>query len=324
MPRKTSEQTKPKPLTPSETEEPRRFTPASYRSRRKRRKAEKGISRTPVTNSFVIFGRAIKMLRNHWEVFGGIVLVYAIINIVLVGGISGSAELQQMKDSIGSVFTGQANALNTGLTLFGFLVVSGTGVASGVASAYQTLLLVIISLSIVWALRQLYAGNKIRIRDAFYNSSYPLVQLLLVLLMVTVHLVPAVFGTFLVTTLALGDILTVGWQQALAAFVGFLFIVWSAYLLCASLFAAYIVTLPDMTPLKALRSAKDIVRYRRAMVLRKLLFLPFALLIVSAIIMVPLAILYTPAATAVFFVLTILGVPMIHSYMYSLYRELIK
>lgn len=264
------------------------------------------------------------MLRNHWEVFGGIVLIYAILNIVLVGGISGSGELQQMKDNIGSVFTGQANAFNTGLTLFGFLVVSGTGVASGVASAYQTLVLIIISLAIVWALRQLYAGNKIRIRDAFYNSSYPLVQLLLVLLMVTVHLLPAAIGTFLIGTLVLGGILTVGWQQAAITFVGLMFLLWSAYLLCASLFATYIVTLPDMTPLKALRSAKSIVQYRRAMVLRRLLFLPVTLLLAAAIVMVPLAILYTPAATAVFFVLTILSVPIIHSYMYSLYRELIK
>ncbi len=302
----------------------RRFTTASYRSRRKRRQAERVIARTKVTNSFILFGRALKMLRNHWEIFGGIVLIYTIINIVLVGGFSGSADLQQTKDSLADVFTGQFSKLSAGLSLFGFLVASGTGVASGVASAYQTILVVIVSLAIVWALRQLYANNKIRIRDTFYNATYPLVQVLLVLLMITVHLLPAVFGVFLFNILVLQGILTVTWQQAIVDGVAIAGLTWTIYLLTASLIAAYIVTLPEMTPIRALRSAKDIVRYRRAMVFRKLLFLPVVLLVISAIIMVPLTVIYTPAATIVFFLLTSLAIPVVHSYMYSLYRELIS
>ncbi len=39
----------------------------------------------------------------------------------------------------------------------------------------------------------------------------------------------------------------------------------------SSLFALYIVTLPDMTPMKALRSARELARYRRWTVLRKIL-----------------------------------------------------
>jgi hypothetical protein len=203
------------------------------------------------------------------------------------------------------------------------MLVSGTGVATGTASAYQTLLFLLVSLAVVWALRQLYAGNKIRIRDAFYNSTYPFVQVLLVLLMLSIHLIPALAGAFLFSTLVLGGILTVGWQQALMSGASFLLVAWSAYLVCHSLFAAYIVTLPDMTPLKALRSAKDIVRYRRGMILRKLLFLPLALLVLAGLVLVPLAALATTAAAIVFFVLSMVALLVVHSYMYSLYRELI-
>jgi hypothetical protein len=304
--------------------EPRRFTPASFKSRRRRRKAERKLARTKLPSSFKLFSQSIKMLTNHWEVFGGILLIYMFLNMILVGGFTGAEELQQLKDELGYVLTGQFGELGTGLTLFGFLITSGTSVASGVAGAYQTILLVLVSLAIVWALRQQYAGNKIRIRDAFYNSSYPLVQLLLVLLMLSLHLIPVIIGTFLFSTLVLGEILTVGWQQALTSGVSLLLATWSAYLLCHSLFAAYIVTLPDMTPLKALRSAKDIVQYRRGMVLRKVLFLPVALLFVGALILVPLAALFTTAAAAVYFVLSMMAVLVVHSYMYSLYRELIQ
>jgi hypothetical protein len=316
--------TKTDPKTTAKSTNVRRFTPASYGSRFKRRRAERNVARTKTPNSFIIFGRSVKMLRNHWEVFGGIALIYIILNTILVGGLLGSNELQQQKESLADFFTGQFSKLGTGLTLFSFLVTSNSGLAGGISGTFQTVLLLLTSLAVVWSLRQFYAGNSIRIRDAFYDSTYPLVQLILVLLAIIVQLLPAAAGIFLFKTLVMQNVLITGWQQAIASLICFLLVFWTIYLLCASLFAAYIITLPGMTPLQAFRSAKDIVQYRRAVVLRKLLVLPLILLLVSGLIMVPLTILYTPAAPAVFFVLSALALPVTHSYMYGLYRELIQ
>lgn len=302
----------------------RRFTPASYRSRRKRRGAEKYVARTKVANVFVLFGRSLKILRDHWEVFGGIVLIYIILNVVLVGGAIGGSELQSQKESLADYFTGEFSKLGTGLTLFSFLLTSSVTISNSPAGAFQTFLFIFVSLAIVWALRQFYAGNQVRIRDTFYNSTYPFVQLLAVLGVVIVQIAPAGIGAFLFRALVLQGILIGSWQQAIATLICLFLVVWTIYMLCASLFAAYIVTLPDMTPLKALRAAKDIVQYRRAMVMRKILFLPLAMVVISGLIIIPLTITLAPVATVVFFVLGALSLPLTHSYMYVLYRDLIQ
>jgi hypothetical protein len=98
----------------------------------------------------------------------------------------------------------------------------------------------------------------------------------------------------------------------------------SFYMIIASVFALYVAALPDMTPVKALRSAGDMVRNRRWTVLRKILFLPLIVFTFSLIVMLPIILISTSVAVWVFFALTMVGLPVIHAYMYTLYRELLK
>jgi len=97
----------------------------------------------------------------------------------------------------------------------------------------------------------------------------------------------------------------------------------SLYMLSSSLFALYIVTLPDMTPMKALRSARELVRNRRWIVLRKIIFLPLALLVLGGLVVIPVILIWAPAAQWIFFIGTMVALAITHSYMYSLYRELL-
>jgi hypothetical protein len=97
----------------------------------------------------------------------------------------------------------------------------------------------------------------------------------------------------------------------------------SLYMLSSSIFALYIVCLPEMTPLKALRSARALVATRRFTVMRKILAMPLLLLLVSAGIVIPLILYATPVAPWVLSILTIVLLPLIHSYMYRLYRALL-
>ena len=79
-----------------------------------------------------------------------------------------------------------------------------------------------------------------------------------------------------------------------------------------------------MTPIKALRSAKELVKGRRWLVLRKVLCLPIILITVAGIIMLPIIIIITPLAQYIFFILTMISLTAIHAYLYTLYRELIN
>lgn len=271
-----------------------------------------------------LYVQAFKLPARHWEIFGGILLIYSLINLLLIGGVTAGGDLSDARENVSGAFSGQFGELTAGLALFGFLITnSASNAASGLASAYQMVVLLLTGLAIIWSLRQVYAGKKIRLRDAFYSSMYPLVQQLLVILVIALQLLPATIGGFLMTTLVGGGIVQTDIEVYVVTAIFFVLVSISAYLLCSSLFALYIVTLPDMTPLRALRSSRDIVRHRRGIVLRKLLFLPFAMMLTAAVIMVPLALWVTPVAVGVFFVLTVLAVLIFHSYMYALYRELI-
>ena len=303
----------------------RRFTPMSYRSRRKRLKAERQETRrVPVPSAFKLFMNSMRLLAGHWEVFGGLLAIFAILNLLLVGGLTGASELQGAKDNLDNTANGPFSKLSTGLNLFTFLVASGTGTtAAGVANAYQILALIVISLAIIWACRQLYAGKAVRVRDGFYQGMSPLITSILVLLVASLQLLPMLLGLFLYDSLISGGVLTVAWEQAIIALVSVGLIALSIYWVLATVFALYIVTLPGMTPLAAISSARSIVRFRRGLILRKLLFLLIALVVPAAIILVPVSIYVTIAAVPVYFMLTVVAIGVIHAYLYNLYRALI-
>ena len=280
--------------------------------------------REPMKSGYRIFLQALNVLKDHWKLFAGILVIYLILTAILVGGLSGSSDLPTLKSSLNQVFTGHLAQLSTGLTLFTVLVGSiGSGGTTAVAGAYQTILLLVISLIIIWALRQVYAKHEISVRDAYYKGPTPLFPFVIVLLAIGVQLVPIVLGAAVYSLVVGGGIAITFIEKALAGLVFLSLGVTSIYMICSSIFALYIVTLPDMTPMKALRSARELVKFRRWIVLRKILYLPLALLVVGAFIMIPISLYVTPIATAVFFALTILGVAVIHSYLYALYRELL-
>lgn len=275
-------------------------------------------------SSFKLFAQACRLPARHWEIFGGIMLLFTILNVIMIGGFSQADDLQNLKAALNDVFSGNLGKLATGFTLFGSLIGDGTGTAAnGAAQAYQSMLLVVFSLALIWALRQVYAEQSIRIRDAFYQGMQPLIPFVLVLLAIGLRMLPATFGGFIYGALIVSGVLRNNIEFLFGGLIVFILLAWTIYMLCSALFAAYIVTLPEMTPLQALRSSKAIVRFRRGSVLRKLLFLPLALFLAAAFIMVPVSLLLTPIAAVVFFFLVVIGVLVSHSYMYALYRELI-
>ncbi len=97
----------------------------------------------------------------------------------------------------------------------------------------------------------------------------------------------------------------------------------SVYWLCSSLFASYIVTLPNTSPMVALRSARKLVKYRRWTIIRRLLFLPFVLMIFLLVVFLPLVFFAPVLAEVAFLVVSLACLFVAHAYMFVLYRELL-
>src|SRR5262249_43899360 len=137
-----------------------------------------------------------------------------------------------------------------------------------------------------------------------------------------IQLMPMIFGGAAYNAVIKGGITKGPLQTSVGLIIFLALMSLSLYWITSSVMALYGATHPDTTPLQALRSARDLVRFRRVEILRKLLFLPIALIVIGVIILMPVATYATSIATLILFGVTTVSLALVHSYMYSLYREL--
>lgn len=270
--------------------------------------------------------QTLQLLWGYRSAFAKIALVYGLISFVLVQGLSASGGVGDLKDALSDSFQGAFGTFATGIGVYSILVGSAGTATTGQGSVYQFFIVIIASLATIWALRQALVETKpdISAKAAYYNGMYPLVPFMLVVMVIGLQLIPLLVGSTLFSTvIGQGVAVTageqVGWAVLYALLAG-----WTIYMLGASLFALYVVTLPGMTPLKALRSARDLVKGRRWTMLRKIISLPLVLLVVAAVVMVPVIILLAPVAQVVFLIVSSLSLVIVHAYMYILYREALR
>lgn len=275
-----------------------------------------------LTSGYGIFKACLKHLWAHKKLFAGITLVYLLLSLIFVRGFTFTGDLTAAKEALAEVLEGTSGQLAASFTILGLLAGTNSP-ANELASTYQAAVIAIVSLSLIWALRQTHAKERVTTKDAFYKAMYPLVPFILVILVISLQLAPILIGAFLYGAAVGGGVAITATEQLLFLILVFLMAIWSLYMISSSIFALYVVTLPEMTPIRALRSAKGLVQFRRWTVMRKILFLPFIICVVGIIIMLPVILLLTPAAEVIFLLLTALVLPVIHSYVYSLYRELL-
>ena len=308
-------------VKPKSANNPRRLKQPKYKSLRLQKRIN---HQAQLPSVYKITKQAVRTVWAHKKLFAELTVIYGLLNLLLVQGIGGSTDTVGLKQSLDQVFSGQFGALGSSLSVFAVLVGSAGNATSQTAGAYQFFLALIVSLAIVWSLRQTTAGITPLIRDAFYRGMYPLIPFLLVLIVIGLQLVPLLIGSTLYSLVINNAIAVVFIEKFLWALLFGLLALLTLYMLSSSLFALYIVTLPDMTPMKALRSARELVRYRRWTVLRKIMCLPIILLVAAAIVMLPIIIWLTSSASWTFFILTMSSLLAIHTYMYTLYRELLN
>jgi hypothetical protein len=265
-----------------------------------------------------------KILWQNKKLFSLVILIYGVLYIVLVEGFSSPVSASTIKSATSSLSSGHFSSLFSGVGVFAYLLGSSSSSNQSGSSAYQVVIIIIASLAIIWCLRRLHNGEKIRARDAYYKGLYAFAPYVLVLLFIGLELLPLVFGLGLYSLLIQGGIAVSVIEKIIALIIAIGLSGLTCYLLSSSIMALYIVTLVDMTPLKALRSAKGLVKGQRLLVFRKLIFLPITILIVGAIIMLPFILIIPSIAAWLFLILTMIALAYVHSYCYSLYRGLIN
>lgn len=280
-------------------------------------------AREPLPKARHMLVELTKLLTKNWKPFLGIAAIYGVLNLLLVRGLSDPTSLTEFKGLLNGLFTGTLGHLQSALTSFAILLTTSNSNVTESSGVYQSLLLLIASLAIIYALRQVYAGHAIRVRDGYYQGMYPLVPYVVLLVVMSIQLLPAVIGAYLYGVAVSNGIAAGIVEQICFGAVFALLALWSLRMITATIFALYIVTLPDMTPMLALRSAKDLVYKRRLLIWRKLLLLPVVLLLAVVLIELPLILFLTPLAYWVFFAFSTASVVFFHGYIYVLYRKLL-
>ncbi len=268
-------------------------------------------------------GALVVLWRQRWTIIL-ILISYGIVNFAIAQGFSSGLSVTSAKTQLDSLFHGHLSGLSGNLSVYALMLGSFGGSSTGGGGfGYSMLLAIIASLAIIWVLRNSSNNVGASVKDAFYKGVYPLIPFVAILLIIGLELLPMILGISIYVT-AINDVIAVtALEKLLFTVIAIAMSLPTIYWLSSSIIALYIVTLPDMTPFKALRSARDLVRKRRFLILPRLAFLPIALFILSALIVLPFIAWAAPAAPWVFFFASLLMLSLTHSYLYNLYRELL-
>lgn len=269
----------------------------------------------------------LRMLWQYRLFFLLLVVVYLGLDLLLVRSVA-AFDVATLKAGLSSSLAHGSGAAVGGLSVFSSLFsAAASGASADATGAYHFFLVLLMSLVVIWSLRQIFTAASLQtslsIRSAFYESTTQLVPFLLIVLLMGLQFLPLLIVLQLYNFIVGGGIANSAGQQIIFLVVLLATMAVTLVWMTRTVMTLYIVTLSGMRPMQAYRSAKDLVRGRRLSLMRKLLFLPLALFVLAAIIMVPCIIIWAPLAQWLFFVLTGFGFVLMHAYLYMVYRELL-
>lgn len=278
----------------------------------------------PIPSSLQIFKYACRHIWQNKKLFAGIIIIYAVLYILLVKGLANNFQLAETRKSIEASLDSNIGSLTLGAALLGSLLGTANTASTAAASVYQVILFIILSLALIWSLRQTYESPKpIKTRQAYYQGMYPLVPYILVWLVILLQLLPALIGISVYNLVSANGIAVGTFENILWVALVFLLVGASIFLTSSSIFATYVVALPNIAPMQALKKARKIVKFRRFAIIRKLLFLPLVLIVFTIALFLPMVLYATFLAEVVFLIYTMAVILFSHAYVYNLYRKLI-
>lgn len=302
-----------------QTKTPRVKKQKEYKSFKLSKKIRHG-SNKRLPGIFKLVKLSLVPIKKNKKLFYGLIFLQFLISIIFVIGIDSIYNFLTVKSDIQAVFGDVGGKYAQSIALLSYVIGLGT---DSFGSNLQFFITLIFSLAIIWSIRQVTAGENVRVKQAFYEGMYPMIPLLIVIFIIGLQLIPLTIGNFLISAVISGGIAITFIEQSLWWVLFGLLALLSIYMVLSSIFALYIVTLPGMTPLKALRSARGLVQHRRISVALRLLGLPAVGLLFYVVVLIPLILIIPILVVPMFALLGSFGLFFAHSYVYNLYRELL-
>lgn len=292
-----------------------------------------------LTGNIAFTKKVLNIIWKNKNLFIFLVLFYALANLLIVGLASQDtyntlrSVVDQTSGNSLSGFWGEVGKSGLMLTT----AISG-GLSSGLSDiqqVYAGILILITWLTTIWLLRNVMAGQKVKLRDGLYNSGAPLLPTFSISLLALIQLLPIALAIMSYVAASTTGLLAGGIEAMLFWVVAFLLTVLSLYWLTGTLFALIIVTLPGMYPMRAVKSANNLVYGRRLAVMYKIFWGLFITAIFWALIMIPTMMFENwlktiwqfleniPTIPILLLALTSITVVWLSSYVYIFYREVV-
>jgi hypothetical protein len=290
-------------------------------------KAEVPAEPKQLVSSWQLARRSLSLIWINRKFFGIMLGVFAALDLLLVHSVT-AFNVTNLKGALSADQTHGAGQLVGSLNIFSTMFSSASAGASGTSTgAYHFMVLLVVTLAVIWALRQMYQSidkpAPLSVKLAFYNGPLPLVPFMLLCLLLIVQILPVMFASLIYSLMIQSGVAVNALEVIITALVIVVLAVLSVIWLCRTVVAIYAVTLPGMMPLTAYKEAKRLVTGRRLSIIRKLLFLPIALFVVSGAIMIPVIMIWAPLAQWLFFAMSLVGLFIVHTYLFTLYQELL-
>ncbi len=282
----------------------------------------KNVKTAKLSNVFQLSYKSIELIINNLNIFGAISIIYFFLTILFVRGFSASINVAQYKSNYVGNHT-KATNIATDFSAFDKVIRTSSTSSSGNGALFQSILFIIFSLVFIFVLREIYKKRKVSFGSAFYDSQYPLIQYLVVLFFLVIELIPMAIGLFIYATVFREGFVANNIEKVVWIILTISFVSVTVFLMISSLFSVFIVTLPNVRPVQALSSAWKLVRHRRVVVFRKIIFLPFALIVFVGLVNLLFVAIWPQASDFVFYGLSIIALLIAQTYLYTLYRELI-
>lgn len=279
-------------------------------------------SQTKLPSVLTLCKLTLTTIKQNRRYFVRYVLLYVILSYVFIQTISTTANVLEAKQLIGESY---GNSFMANLALYGGLIGSSAQLTNQVAAVYQFMIVLLFGLALVYGLRHMYdtESERVTLKQSLYKGMTPLVPVMLVLSVIAIQLLPLSIGTSIYATVVSSGLIAsaieqIGWILLTVALAGL-----SLYFVAGSILGLVIVTLPDMTPMRALRASRRLVRFRRLAILGKLLSLGVIIFILMGLVVIPAISMAPNIAQLVLFAASCCMLPIALTYVYNLYRSML-
>ena len=281
-----------------------------------------------------------KMIFKNWKLFLPFLVLMVVASIALVG-IMNEETYQKFQEAIEqtSAQTGAkeiGNFAKAGLVLFS-VIATGifTNASSEAAVIFGIIMFLVIWLVTIFIVRYRLAKREIKLRDALFNAMTPLISSFVIFVVAVVQCIPIILLVIALSAAVQTNFLATPFYALLFLAFAILMIITSAYLLSSSLIALVAVSAPGLYPIRALKTASELMMGRRIRFVLRLIALIIVIGLMWFIVMMPLILFdfgmknfawtsQIPFIPICLLVMTYFTMIYVSVYLYLYYRWLLK